>query len=85
MKRNMTGMSRKGIAPGSLESEVLAINAAKLSGPSSHNGKGTVWCERRGSLRRQFCGRESELWSPEFYREWLEYVEAVESGELSGY
>lgn len=68
-----------------LETEVIQINQAKLRGPSNHGGKGTVWCERRGALRRQFNGRERELWSPEFYQEWLEYIEAVENGELRGY
>ena len=85
MKRNMTGMNPKGIPPGTLESEVLSINQAKLSTPINHGGQGTVWCQRRGALRKQFGGREQEIWSPEFYREWLEYVEAVERGELTGY
>ncbi len=78
-------MHPKGIPPGTLESEVLSINAAKRRAPGNHGGKGTVWCERRGGLRKQFGGREQELWSPDFYQEWLEYVRAVENGELSGY
>ena len=85
MRRNMTGMNPKGIPPGALESEILAINHAKRSSPNWGRGKGTIWSKRRGALRRQFCGRERELWSPEFYKEWLEYVRAVETGELRGY
>lgn len=68
-----------------LETEIIQINQAKLRGPSKHGRKGTIWNRRRGALRRQFCGREKELWSPEFYKEWLEYVRAVENGELTGY
>lgn len=67
-----------------LETEIISINQAKLRAPG-RGGKGTIWSKRRGALRRQFCGREKELWSPEFYKEWLEYVEAVENGELTGY
>ncbi|MFH1230734.1 MAG: hypothetical protein V1709_04470 [Planctomycetota bacterium] len=85
MKRNMTEMNQKGIPPGALESEVLSINEAKRSIPTIDRRKGTIWSKRRGALRHQFNGREKEIWSPEFYREWLEYVEAVENGELSGY
>jgi hypothetical protein len=97
MKKNMNGMDPKGIPPrnnrdsiaippGALESEILAINHAKRSSrPSRNRSKGTIWSKRRGELRHQFNGRERELWSPDFYKEWLEYVEAVENGELSGY
>ncbi|MFH1230525.1 MAG: hypothetical protein V1709_03415 [Planctomycetota bacterium] len=66
-----------------LETEIIQINQAKLRGPGKH--RRTIWSKRRGELRHQFNGRERQLWSPEFYREWLEYVEAVENGELSGY
>ena len=85
MKGNMTKNGKRGMPPGALDSEVLAINQAKLEAPEGNNGKGTVWCKRRGGLRKQFGGREQELCDPKFYQEWLEYVEAVENGELSGY
>ncbi|MFH1231978.1 MAG: hypothetical protein V1709_10835 [Planctomycetota bacterium] len=78
-------MNRKGIPPGALESEILSINEAKRSIPTIDRSKGTIWCKRRGELRHQFNGRERELWSPEFYREWIEYIEAIENGELTGY
>ena len=68
-----------------LNTEILQVNREKLLDPDVDRSKGTVWCKRRGGLRKQFGGREQELWSPEFYQEWLEYVRAVESGELSGY
>lgn len=85
MKRKVNGMNPKGIPPGALESEVLAINYAKLQSPVNNRSKGTIWCQRRGGLRHQFCGREKEHWSPDFYQEWREYVRAVETGELRGY
>lgn len=67
-----------------LETEVIQVNEAKLKPPSRVRSKGTIWCKRRGGLRHQFCGREKALWSPDFYQEWLEYVRAVETGELRG-
>lgn len=75
----------KGVAPGALESEILAINHAKRSITTRNRSNGTIWSKRRGALRQQFCGREQELWSPGFLKEWLEYVRAVETGELRGY
>jgi hypothetical protein len=77
-------VNRKGIPPGALESEILSINHAKRCGPSINRSKGTIWANRRNALRHQFDGREKEIWSPDFYREWLEYIEAVENGELKG-
>ncbi|MFH0887820.1 MAG: hypothetical protein V1871_01265 [Planctomycetota bacterium] len=68
-----------------LDTEVIQANQAKLQPPDVDRSSGTVWCKRRGGLRHQFNGRERELWSPEFYQEWLEYIEAVENGELRGY
>jgi hypothetical protein len=41
----------------------------------------TPW-ERAQALRRQFEGVEVLIWSPDFYQEWLQYVQAVERGEL---
>ncbi|MDI6788830.1 MAG: hypothetical protein QME51_10705 [Planctomycetota bacterium] len=67
-----------------LETEIIQINQAKLAPPRRNRSKGVCWSERRGALRHQFCGRERELWDPKFYQEWLEYVEAVENGELRG-
>ena len=75
----------KGIPPGVLESEILAVNYAKLQPPRKDPSRGGCWCKRRGAFRRQFCGRERELWDPKFYQEWLEYVRAIETGELTGY
>jgi len=68
-----------------LESEIIQINEAKLRSPVNDRSKGVIWSQYVGSLRRTFQGREKELWSPDFYQEWLEYVEAVESGELRMY
>ena len=68
-----------------LESEILQINEVKLRSPVNDRSKGVIWSQHVGALRRMFDGREKELWSPEFYQEWLEYVEAVANGELRGY
>jgi hypothetical protein len=85
MKRNMIGKGQSGLPPYGLQSELLSINAAKRNLPGIGRSNGECWSKRRGSLRNQFAGREQELWDPKFYQEWLEYVEAVENGELSGY
>jgi hypothetical protein len=70
---------------GALETEVIRINEAKRRSPVTNRSKGTIWCKRRGALRQMFNGREKELWDPKFYQEWIEYIEAVENGELTGY
>ncbi|MBI4711814.1 MAG: hypothetical protein HY762_00675 [Planctomycetes bacterium] len=67
-----------------LETEVIQINQAKLRKPFKGSNKPLSWSKRRGALGRQFCGREQELWSPEFYDEWAEYIRAVQRGELIG-
>lgn len=66
-----------------LNTEVIQANQTKLQKPSKQPGE--CWCQRRGAFRRQFAGREREIWEPAFYREWLEYVRAIETGELRGY
>jgi hypothetical protein len=85
MKRKEIGKGKTGLPPYGLQSEVLSINQAKLNPPNIDRSKGTIWSKRRGGLRNQFGGREQELWDPKFYQEWLEYVRAVENGELRGY
>ncbi|MEW6027163.1 MAG: hypothetical protein AB1599_07710 [Planctomycetota bacterium] len=85
IKMNKSAKRQGGLPPYGLQSELLAISEAKRNIPKIDRSSGTIWSKRRGGLRRQFCGREAELWDRKFYLEWLEYVEAVESGELRGY
>jgi hypothetical protein len=68
-----------------LETEVIRVNEAKLRSPARKHSKGVIWNRHVASIRNTFCGREKELWSKDFYEEWLEYVEAVNNGELRGY
>ena len=68
-----------------LDSELLSVNEAKRRSPVYDLPKGVAWNQHVASIRNTFCGREKELWSKDFYEEWLEYVEAVNSGELRGY
>ena len=85
MKRNRNEINANGIPPGALESEVLAVNYAKICSPVNDRSKGVIWSQHVASIRNTFGGREKELWSPDFLEEWQEYIEAVASGELRGY
>jgi len=40
------------------------------------------WGERRQTERDAFEGREQIIWSPEFRKEWLEYMQAKDRGEV---
>jgi hypothetical protein len=85
MKRRKNEINANGIPLGTLECEVLAVNEAKRRSPVYGRSKGFIWNRHVESVRNTFGGREKELWSPDFLKEWQEYVEAVASGELRGY
>lgn len=50
--------------------------ARQAKGPSLSQGSRRLlsYGQRRRMMRKQFEYREQELWSPEFYDEWIDYL-----------